>query len=84
MRNGGSGCALLQRVAAELRRFTFPGRAAALQVKFSGDLSQFENARVEATLRGERMQRGNYEMQGFLPGGGMDGANAQLTQLRMD
>ncbi len=43
---------LIQRVADELRRFNFPGEAPALQVKFSGDLSQFETARAEATLHG--------------------------------
>jgi hypothetical protein len=53
---------LIQRVADELRRFTFPGEAPSLQVKFSGDLSQFETARAEATLRGDRLQRGSYEM----------------------
>ena len=53
---------LIQRVADELRRFSFPGDAPSLQVKFSGDLSQFETARAEATLRGDRLQRGSYEM----------------------
>lgn len=53
---------LIQRVADELRRFKFPGEAPSLQVKFSGDLSQFETARAEATLRGDRLQRGSYEM----------------------
>ena len=52
---------LIQRVADELRRFNFPGDAPALQVKFSGDLSQFETARAEATLRCDRVQRGPYE-----------------------
>ncbi|HEV2842867.1 MAG TPA: AsmA-like C-terminal region-containing protein [Chthoniobacterales bacterium] len=52
----------IQRVADELRRFSFPGEAPSLQVKFSGDLSQFETARAEATLRGDRVQRGPYEM----------------------
>ena len=49
----------------ELRRFSFPGEAPSLQVKFSGDLSQFETARAEATLRGDRVQRGSYEMRGL-------------------
>ena len=53
---------LIQRVADELRRFSFPGEAPELQVKFSGDLSQFETARAEATLHAERLQRGTYEM----------------------
>jgi len=53
---------LIQRVADELRRFNFPGDAPTLQVKFSGDLSRFETARAEATLHGDRLQRGSYEM----------------------
>ena len=53
---------LLQRVAEELQRFSFPGEAPTLQVKFSGDLSQFETAHAEVTLRGERLKRGVYEM----------------------
>jgi hypothetical protein len=43
---------LVQRVAEELQRFTFPGEPPSLQVKFSGDLSQFETAHAEATLTG--------------------------------
>src|SRR6266478_6055559 len=54
---------MLQRLVGEVQQFTFPGARPWLQVKFSGDLAQMENARVEATLSGERLQRGNYEMQ---------------------
>ncbi len=53
---------LIQRVADELRRFNFPGEAPSLQLKFSGDLSQFETARAEGVLRCDRAQRGQYEM----------------------
>src|SRR3984893_3256344 len=53
----------LQRLVGEVQQFTFPGARPWLQVKFSGDLAQMENARVEATLSGERLRRGNYEMQ---------------------
>jgi hypothetical protein len=53
---------LVHRVADELRRFSFPGDAPALQVKFSGDLSQFETVHAEATLSGDRLRRGDYEM----------------------
>ncbi|MEY2481632.1 MAG: hypothetical protein QOK24_160 [Verrucomicrobiota bacterium] len=56
---------LVQRVAEELQRFTFPGEPPSLQVKFSGDLSQFETAHAEATLTGERLVRGSYEMKNF-------------------
>ena len=53
---------LLQRVVNELQKFTFPAAAPSLQVKFSGDIAEMENARVEATLSGDRLQRGKYEM----------------------
>jgi len=53
---------LLHRVADELRRFNFPGEGPSLQVKFAGDLSQFETIHAEAALSGERLRRGDYEM----------------------
>src|SRR5256714_3790563 len=53
---------LVHRVADELRRFTFPGEGPSLQVKFSGDLSQFERVHAEATLTGDRLRRGDYEI----------------------
>lgn len=53
---------LVHRIADELRRFNFPGEAPALQVKFAGDLSQFESVHAEATLKGDRLRRGDYEM----------------------
>jgi hypothetical protein len=53
---------LVQRIAEELRRFTYPGAPPSLQVKFAGDLSQFETVHAEATLSAERVQRGAYEM----------------------
>jgi hypothetical protein len=53
---------LAQRVVAELQKFSFPAGPPSLQLKFSGDIAQLENARVEATLRGERLQRGSYEI----------------------
>jgi hypothetical protein len=53
---------LVQRVTDELRRFNFPGEPPSLLVKFSGDLSRFETARAEATLRSDRLRRGPYEM----------------------
>jgi AsmA-like C-terminal region len=51
----------LRRVAEQLKKFSFPGEPPWLQVKFSGDLAQIEDAHVEATLRGRRLRRGNYE-----------------------
>jgi hypothetical protein len=54
---------ILQRVAAELQAFTFAGGPPSLQVKFSGDLAEMENAHIEATLRGDGIQRGGYEIE---------------------
>lgn len=54
--------AIAQRVISELQKLRFPGTPPSLQVKFSGDIAEMEKARVEATLRGERLQRGNYEI----------------------
>jgi len=51
----------LQRVVSELNRFKFRRRPH-LQMKFSGNVEQLENARIEATLRCERFQRGNYQI----------------------
>ncbi|MDQ6626433.1 MAG: hypothetical protein M3Y69_09915, partial [Verrucomicrobiota bacterium] len=54
--------ALLQRIAAELGRFNFAGGAPSLQVKFSGDVAEIEQARIDASFRGERVLRDGYEM----------------------
>jgi hypothetical protein len=53
---------LAQRVLTELQKFSFPGGSPSLQLKFSGDVAEIEKARVEATLRGDRLQRGSYEI----------------------
>ena len=53
---------VLQRVVNELQKFVFPVSPPSLQVKFNGDVAEIENARVEATLRGDRLQRGKYEI----------------------
>src|SRR5882724_2891858 len=53
---------IAQRVVNELQKFSFPAAPPSLQVKFAGDIADIENARVEATLRGDRLQRGNYEI----------------------
>jgi hypothetical protein len=53
---------ILRRVVSELQKFSFPAAPPWLQVKFSGDIAEIEDARVEATLRGDLSQRGNYEM----------------------
>src|SRR4029434_4212683 len=53
---------IAQRVVNELQKFRFPGGPPSLQVKFSGDIAEIEKARVEATLYGDRLQRGSYEI----------------------
>jgi AsmA-like C-terminal region len=53
---------IAQRVVNELQKFRFPGARPSLQIKFSGDVAEIEKARVEATLRGDRLQRGGYDV----------------------
>jgi hypothetical protein len=53
---------IAQRVLNELEKFRFPAALPSLQLKFSGDVAEIEKAHVEATLRGDRLQRGGYEM----------------------
>lgn len=53
---------ILQNLIAELEKFSFQSTAPSLQVKFNGDLADLENARAEATLSGEQIKRGNYEI----------------------
>ena len=52
---------LLSHVVSELQKCSFPSGSPTLQVKFSGDLADMENARVEASLRGETIRRDKYE-----------------------
>lgn len=53
---------LAQHIVTELQKFSFPAGPPSLQLKFSGDIAELEKARVEATLRGERLRRGSYEI----------------------
>jgi hypothetical protein len=53
---------ILRRITSELQKLSFSGAAPSLQLKFSGDLAQLEDARVEATLHGDRIQRDKYEL----------------------
>src|SRR2546423_12063260 len=53
---------IAQRAVNELQKFRFPATRPSLQIKFSGDVAELEKAHVEATLRGDRLQRGTYEM----------------------
>ncbi|MDP9254563.1 MAG: AsmA-like C-terminal region-containing protein [Verrucomicrobiota bacterium] len=71
---------IFQRVVTELGRFTFPGAAPRLQIKFSGDLSQLEDARLEARLQGDRIQRGLYEMKNLVTTAEWIGQKLSITQ----
>ena len=51
---------LLQMLVTMMQRFRYPGAPPELQVKFSGDLSQLEDARVEANLRASEVARDTY------------------------
>jgi hypothetical protein len=53
---------IAQRVLNELKKFRFPEALPSLQLKFSGDVAEIEKARVEATLRSDRVQRASYEL----------------------
>ena len=68
---------ILQRVVAELQQFSFPRSRPSLQVKFTGDVARLEDARVEATLRGELLRRGKYEMRDLF--GAFEWSNQQLN-----
>jgi AsmA-like C-terminal region len=68
---------IAQRVVNELQKFRFPATRPSLQIKFSGDVAELEKARVEATLRGDRLQRGSYEMRDF--SAAAEWNNQQLT-----
>ncbi len=52
---------LVQQVVNELGKFSFPDEAPRLQIKFSGDLSQLEDAQAELSLVGNQIRRGNFE-----------------------
>jgi AsmA-like C-terminal region len=71
---------MLRRVAEELKKISFPGGPPWLQVKFSGDLAQIENAHVEATLRGERLRRGDYEMRDLFAAAEWSDQTLDITQ----
>jgi AsmA-like C-terminal region len=57
---------ILRRVVSELQRFSFPGEAPSLQVKFAGDLGELENAHAEANLQGKLIRRQNYEIRNLV------------------
>src|SRR5438105_6275937 len=53
---------IAQRALNELEKFSFPTGLPSLQLKFSGDVAELEKAHIEATLQGDRLQRGRYEI----------------------
>ena len=53
--------ATLQQVVAEINQFKFQSRPH-MQLKFSGDVAQLENARVAGSLHCEQLERGNYRI----------------------
>jgi AsmA-like C-terminal region len=55
-----------RRIITELQRFSFPNGPPSLQIKFSGNLAQLEEARGEATLQGTLLKRNNYEARNFV------------------
>lgn len=71
---------LIHRAADELRRFTFLGEPPTLQVKFAGDLSQFETVHAEAILRADRLQRGAYEISNVAVAGEWANQKLNVTQ----
>jgi hypothetical protein len=71
----------IQRVITELNRFNFAGGPPGLQVKFAADLADLATTRVEATLQGERIQRGGYEIRKFTAAGEWVERRLDLRQL---
>lgn len=57
---------IVRRIITELQRFSFPKDPPSLQIKFSGDLAQLEDARAEATLKGVLLKRNDYEARNFV------------------
>ena len=57
---------MLRRAVTELQRFSYPNGPPSVQIKFSGDLAELENAHAEATIRGSLLKRKNYELREFL------------------
>jgi hypothetical protein len=71
---------IAQRVVNELQKFRFPATLPSLQLKFSGDVAEIEKARVEATLRGDRLQRGKYEVRELFAAAEWNDQHLNVTQ----
>ncbi len=72
--------AMVRWVVNELQKFNFPAAPPSLQVKFAGDVAEIESARVEATLRGDRLQRGNYEIRNLFAAAEWKEQHLDVTQ----
>lgn len=59
--NAAARLRLLQNIVATLKRFRYPRGVPELQVKFAGDLSDLEAARLEATLHANEVTSGKYD-----------------------
>ena len=71
---------ILQRIVTEIGKFNFPAGGPRLQVKFSGDLSQLEDAHFEASFRGDHIQRGTYEIRNLHANAEWIGQRLNLTE----
>jgi AsmA-like C-terminal region len=70
---------LFQRVVSELGKFQFDAQPR-LQLKFSGDLADLENARVTASLFAEAFRRGGYKWRALRLAGEFADQTLSLTQ----
>jgi len=71
---------LVRRIVSELQKFSFPGGAPSLQVKFTGDLANLEDARAEATLQLALLTRKNCEMHDFMVAAEYNNQTVNLTR----
>src|SRR5205807_4356500 len=74
--------AILQRFVSELSQFKFSERPH-LQIKFSGDVAELENARVEGTLQTGPWQRGNYQAQKLTMKGELGDQTLSIRQCEL-
>jgi AsmA-like C-terminal region len=72
--------AIVRSIVNEVEKFNFPAAPPSLQVKFTGDVADIENARVEATLRGDRLERGNYEIRNLFAAAEWKDQHLNVTQ----
>ena len=72
---------LFQRVVTELGRFQFAGGPPELQVKFAANLADLATTRVEATLQGQQIQRGTYEIRNLTAAGEWADRKLDIRQL---